>query len=481
MVATPAQAARLAAGAKGGTQGAEAFDAAQRQVASGRDQAIANLQRTAAQAHAPGALTTQLSAQLAQPAATALSTLSTLGAAAGSASTSEDSALGNYMTEANSAIPLIRAEDDRQLGQQIALLNAGRAHSGSSGGGGAPLSDSELRTRLLGMATQNRQAVLTRGEAQFRAALANAQAHLAYSSSSQPEAASQAFRGGITPAGGAPSWFGQAFPGQAQPQGSVSQAAVDALAKRRNAIYATEHGAAQQREQAIITLKNNTYGPGLVEEAQQLGLAAGVDPMRVYGTLTPNYDEEYVNANKKLGLYQDPNQTNVTGQTLPLTQAAKEIGLNPTQAQAIAGKTHFVWSDPNSAANKGLAAFLGKPTDPSQPKVFQVGNTTYDLSTPDGLHAAQQAFMQQGAAAQQYATPVVGDVLDDAKRAVTSGLDFTTWINNLRSTPEFRYDPQSFILGFAQAKPLFDYAAALHSRQATAPADPTTYLDPSAG
>lgn len=457
MAATPAQVAQLAAGAHSGTAGVQAYNDAQAQVAQSRDAAISGLKATAAQAGAPGALTAQLAAGLAQPASVALANLGEMGGVARSAQDSQNAAQSTYMQEASAALPLVRAEADRDLGQKIALLNASKSGGGGGGraSGAASLSDSELRNRLLGMATAIRQQQI--GDLQKRYGV-----ELLATQSQRPTGSGPGEK--ITGRGSFSDPGNYVNPSVGAP--NVYQQALADL----------------QKERVTISQKtNDAYGPGLAGEAQQLGLKAGIDPARVYGVLGPAEDAAYVAANKKLGLYNDPNTQNLTGQTLDPMAAAKQLGYSPVQAQQAAQAKHWIFSSLGSPAYKALSSWLGaNPTAVQGVKPEQRdtnGNLRYELLTPEQQAQAQKAF-RATPFAQQVATNVVGDVLGDAQIAAGKGLDYRTWQINLMDTPEYGADPAAFKLGFAQAAPLFQYAAALHTRQAANP-DPSLY-DPTA-
>lgn len=484
MAASPAQVARLAAGAAGGSAGVAAFDQAQSQVKASRDAATRSLQADAAQAGAPGALTSQLSGDIAGGADTTLGNLNELGSVAAQGQQSQTDATRNYLTEAGAALPLIRAEADRDLGQKIALLNAGRAHSAANG---APLSDAELRNRLLGQATANRQGVLGQAQQQFQVALQDARNHLAYSTSDQPEAAAQPFRAGITgnPVGGGGllgNVVGDVTGAANQMAGGISQARVDDLARRRDAIYQTQHDAALQREQAIANLRNATYGPGIVAEAQKLGIGAGIDPARVMGILPPSYDQAYVSANEKLGLYQDPTKQSVTGTLLSPQDTAASLGWKPDRVKSAFDQNYLDFTDPATAA--AVKSFAESSPNTGQYGTLQTnavtGNPDFVFS-PNGLAQAQKDF-QGSATASRYAANVTADIIKSGLSAAAKGMDLNTWANAL--TPEARLIanqyPDAFKVAYAQLNPVFDYYQALRTRNATIPdtSGGTGFIDP---
>lgn len=449
MVATPGQVARLKAGAAGGSDGVKAYDDAQAQVKQGRDRAINSLKGEAAQLGAPGAFTTQLSSQIAQPAATALANLASQGGVERAAAQSNQQANDVYSVESASGLANVRAQDDRDEQQKEALLAAGRAHSAGGSSGGGTLSDSELRTRLMGMAIAARQGQLSDLQNQYALQAKAFDATAPMQSNGEELSGRGSFAAPLTPS--------------AAP---LYQQAIQKL---------------QQQKQGLATKANALYGPGITTEAEQLGLQAGLDPGLAAGLFSPQDDASYVNANKSLGLYKDPNaaaQQEITGQTLDPLAAGKRIGLTTQQTEEAYNKQHWTFSDPSSNAYKAISAYVA-----NNPKLFPTaqvdanGKPIYAALTPDEQAAAQLAF-RADPSSRLAATNVVSDVLGDAKRAVDSGLDYTTWQSNLMSTPEFRYDPQSFKLGFAQAAPLFQYAAALHSRQTQV--QPQVSYDPSA-
>lgn len=445
-MATPAQVARLKAGAQAGTSGVAAYDDAQRQVAQGRDAAISNLQKVSASVGAPGALVSQLSAQLSAPAATAMANLSQMGASAASVMGQERAGSSTYMNEANAALPLIRAEADRDLGQKIALLNASK--SGGGGGSGSQLSDDELRKRLMGAAQMQREQ------------LAQAQEGKVAAPSFRPGplsgfASNAALREALLAAGNREA--AAAVP-TAEPAVRNPLAGVRAPYSPGNM--------PRMRETALANIQQQLYGPGISNEARQIGVQIGLDPSQVYGVVGPTEEASYLRANKAQGLYVDPASVKepITGQTLDPMSAGERLGLSPEQARALANKTTYVWSDPNSAINRAIAEKVKADKIPAEELTAEfISQLGRDLIAQNPGKFAEN----------------IGDrVINDAHNALGLGLDFDTWRQRLMQTREFGLDPDAFNLAFAQAQPLFTYAAALHTRQTAAPQGPDYLSDP---
>jgi hypothetical protein len=488
MAATQAAKDRVAAGAQGGTAAVNAYDQGRGAVKASRTAAINAMDAEARQFGAPGALTRQLNSTVGQPGTTALGNLGMLGSVAENASQLEDQAANVYKLEAAQALPVITAEDNRDLAQQLEMLAAQRAHAGGGGGGGSfgGLSDAELRNRIMGLALQQRQIL---GQQLAASAARNAQmestsrgyalgrareAHTFVT----PDANQQhmtSYRGGaLSPLdaylqtqnrggpGQPPSEFGtNPQPGQL---GSAGQAEMGRLNQ--------EYG---QRVQALAELlkartNNQVYGPGISGEAQQIALGLGVDPATAYGLVGPNEEASYLRANQAAGLYTPPKPQQVANQTLTAEQAGQALGWKPGDVRRAATAPHWAFSDHSSAAYAAIKAwvaanpklFPNAPTDPN------TGAPSYPAMSPDDQAKAQLAFRALPNA-RDVQTNVVADVLADANTASGRGLDFDTWRQGLMSVPEYRYDPRSFQLAFAQAEPLFVYAAS-HLRNQPVPA-----------
>lgn len=450
-MATPAEVARLQAGATGGTAGVKAFDDAAAQVKTTRNEAIAAMRADNALIRAPAALTAQLEGQLMAPAATALANLSSLGGAAQYARSQDQTGTARYMDEARAALPVITAEIGRDESQREALLAAQNAGRSSSGG---QLSDSELRIRLLGEAESIRRQEELARQQQYQQGLAD----LAGRQRQRVQNIPSGSLGPLGPMGPGSSPTSTASGPQGPlgplgPQGPAQLAApaVDARQFQSQANRVEYDRVHQARAAALARIENELHGPGITREAQQLGIDAGLPAGLVSGLLGPNEERQYLNAQKGLGLYQPPGETRVAQQTLDPMAAARAIGMSTKDAEMASGLRHFLWSDNGSAANKGLLKFV-KERDLD-------GKLYNNLTTPADVAKARADFAATDLG-RQFATNVLADVLADAHRAVGQGLDYTTWRQNLIATPEYEQYPRAFALAFAQAAPLFAYQAA---------------------
>lgn len=456
MAASPQQVARLEAGARAGTAGTAAFDEAQKTVSAGRDQAIRSLATVGKAAGAPGALTAELSAKVAQPAAVALGNLGQMGAVAGSAAASERSATDNYMREANAALPLIRADADRDLGQKIALLNASKSGGGGGGRGGvSSLSDSEVRTRLMGLVLQQRQIAATNAQAQNEHAVQTALTPDATSTwgdaggvgaqlfSKNDASLENAIKAAVPSDGGPP---------RPQPQSTIDaqQAALQA---------------------AITQIKQQQYGPGISNEAVALAPAVGIDPGLATGLFTPQVDANYVAANKKLGLYRDPNT--VTNSTLDPVSAGQNLfnpsggpgeQLSPKQVQDSMNQHYFDWT--SKSLNDDFAKWVKTlPPDQLTGTPDAQGNPT---PSPEQIPALQQAF-ESDPQTQRLQKPLVGDLVAGLQKAARGGNDLGTTWSLLQQDPAFQRFPREFALAVSIVRPVFEYYAAVRQHQTATP------------
>lgn len=175
------KAALLAAIAKAGTAGRQAYEAGQADLAAHRQSAVQAALAGAAQRGAPGELSGQLESTVSQPYDRGIASLT-----AGAASRQGDLAArqansDSYLTQVQGAMPVVRAQAERQLAalrakaemqaakddlslqrSELALAAAQirASTAGRSGGGGAgkPLSDAQLTKRLLGAASIQQEA-----------------------------------------------------------------------------------------------------------------------------------------------------------------------------------------------------------------------------------------------------------------------------------------------------------------------------------
>lgn len=161
-MATQEELARLAAGAQNGTAGVAAYDEALREIKATRQQAIAGL---AAEVRAGGGddqVLTELRGRVERPVGELLDALTAERAAHRGELQRMGEAQLAYQGQVAGALPVLRAEIERdEAAARREMLERLRASGGGGGGGGGSdpneLSDSRLRTYGLGMAELARQ------------------------------------------------------------------------------------------------------------------------------------------------------------------------------------------------------------------------------------------------------------------------------------------------------------------------------------
>jgi hypothetical protein len=421
-------AARLKAGAQGGTAGVAAYDQAASTVKANQASAIKGLKSDLAGVDAPGRLLGSLSAQVRAPGQVALANLADEGAAAGFAQQQETSGTQNYLTEANASLGQIRGEADKALAQQLAMLNASRAGSGGGGGGGgiSSMSDSELRNRLMGLARAKREAMFADAQKQYQDELAHAKATLAY-----PTANSKYEQ------------MKTALPGAQQ---NLSPEMYDRLLARRREIFQTQHSSAVQRDQALQHMQIKAYGPGIASEAQLIGLESGLDPATVYGLIGPKEERAYLQQNEKLGLYKDPNaqRSTYSKSALDPYAAGRQLIGGEKLSSADIGKsvnlTAFDWNGDNELIN-----------------AYKSWLKDAGLSLADDSPQTRAQF-EKTPGASHYAKNVVQEIVNDAKDHAGNGWDFQTWYRALQGNPSFQLYPREYALAATMAQPLFSAA-----------------------
>lgn len=438
-MASTADIARLAAGAKGGTAGVAAYDQAQKQVGSSRDAAVSAIQQSAQQLRAPGALTRNLTSMVGAPATTAMQNLQRYGAADAGAQQQDAQGTSLYSSEASQAIPVINAEANLDLAQKIALLNASTQRSGGAGAKPKVLSNAALKVDLLGAAQQYRaqqaqQAAIDEqkaNNAKYSGAIANAYTNSALGLFGDqlpgtPAPAIPAASAVSAPLGG---WGSVPAPAAPSPL-----AAIPGLAERAQAARAA----------ALANIQQQQYGPGLTTVAQQLADTAGLDPFQTAGILTPQVDQQFLHANEKLGLYKDPNAATIANQIAPVAVAGHALGFAPDLTTRYLGEKYFDWSaDPklNTTFQKWLAlpsqaALAGKPL------------------------ADQQRAFEQAPGSANDAKNIVQDVVADAHAAINRGYDYQTFARQWSAQQIASQHPASVALGLKMVEPLFQYNAA---------------------
>lgn len=414
---------------------------------------------------APGAYTAQLAGQISAPAGVAISNLQQMGGVANAANEAEKGATQTYLGEAQAALPLIAGEQNHQydlqagtenLNQQARMAALARAAASSRA-----LSDSELRNRLLGYAVQQRQALIdaaNQGVTQARPLVAQARNVAVSGAPTQPNTSD----------------FGRRLgPIDATSPGAI----VPRVAPHWNPVNDPAYAAVQTRQQALeqelAQMRAQQYGPGITQVAQQAGIAAGLDPARVTGILTPQVDAAYVAANQKLGLYQDPTKQQYTGSVLDPAQAGKTLGFDDRKVQQVLGTSYVNFGSPrvdaafaawaNASDPNGTKYGKGVITNPNS------GNTQIQF-TDQGLAQARRDF-QTSTTGQRLASNLLADTVKAGVDAAKSGIDITTWANMMTPEEQAYYQANPDVLKFAaaQLQPVFAYYQALRTRQATVP------------
>lgn len=455
MVASAQAKGRVAAGAQGGTAAVNAYDEGAQQVKANSAQAIAQMTAASQQAGAPAALTAQLNAQIAQPAQVALGNLATLGATYNANTQSESDAGNLYKLEAAQALPVINASENADLAQRLNELDASRSHSGGGGGGRGGggvtgnLSDSEIRTRIMGLARQFREQQI--GDLQHRYLVEAAAVKQQRPTGSGP-GEKLTGRGSfydpgnyVNPTVGAPNPY---------------QVALAKLAQERA---------------NVGSQVNKLYGPGISQDAQQIALKIGIPADQAYGLFTPQDDAAYTSANQRLGLYTDPRKSvGVTGQIGdPFTVGQHGLvdtgeKLTRDQIQSSLGRKYYDWNG-DGTLNSAFQKWLGAQT-----------NSAVLNMKPDQQRQAFEADAQN----QRFARPVVDDIVHNLQQAAQQGYGIEAAWSRLQSDPAFQNNQREFQLALSMAQPLFSYYAALRSRQtnpqdaAAAAYDPNASFDP---
>jgi len=448
-MAAPATAvARLEAGAKGGTAGVKAFDDAQQQVKASRNEAIHSLNRDAALVGAPGALTAGLDASLARPAATAMANLSQYGAAAANMNAVDAAGTQTYRDEARQAIGVIDAEARRSEAQREALLRA--SSSGSSGATRAPkqLSDSALRTDLLGAATQARAA-------QAADAAQQAQGYVQGDAFQADHAARLAALNPTPSMGGVVTGPASIWANRTPTVGPTPD---EAVAQSR----ANDQPALQQ---ALAQILNRQYGPGVTADALKLAqpyIDQGIlDPNRVQGLLSPAVEQGYVSANTKLGNYTPPGL--VQNAASDPIQTATALGYQPKQYRDAMRGTYIDWN--SKAIQHAINGWL--KSSPDGPKLEADGD----------VNAIRDAFVAAHPSG-QLTVPIVETIIANAHKAIDAGIDYGTFVHNWtlgRDAIAAHENSDAVNLALAMVRQMFDYRQAQNRQGALTPTGAAPY------
>lgn len=486
-MATPVQVARLEAGAKGGTAGVKSFDDAQAQVGSARQAAVSAMNSEAGKISAPSALTGQLDRLISAPAATATAGLAAQGQAAATTNAADESGTNLYMREASAAIPVINAYANRDLGQKLAALAAQRSSTAGK------VTDEQIRDQFLGQAEAARQQRetgatdryqsdlqrLAQTDMQRRKDSAAVLADPSAGTTGSNQSSAQRARSLGTPSPGA---FGGNVFGALQPTQELAtpQAAMANETQGQQAAFDQQRN---KRMAALAQLQNQLAGPGIAQEATALGEQAGVDPYRLRGIFTPSVDSQYVNAQKALGNYKDPNATSVRDIMLPDEQAAQLAGrigvpgvtgpLSPELVKQITTSQFYDWQS-NKTLNGKFATWVKAPAN------AKVVRENTDKSTGvQNLDALHTAFENDPQAA-SLKTSFVDDIAASAQSAITHHVPFADFVRSALNYPAYAGHGRTLAFMFAKVKPMFDAALVNDTRTAQPGGynDPTAYAGP---
>lgn len=471
-MATAKQVARLAAGAAAGSDGVRAFDEAQANMQGTRNAAISSLRSDTASVNAPSALLGQLSRGVNGATGTGVGNMRSLGGVQDFASRQLGLGTDEYMREASAALPMIDAEAIRDESQRERLLQAGNAGDSiraaaarrAAASSGGQLSDSELRTRIMGLAEQQRAQVAGAATGRAQSRFKNISGDF-LDASGNPVAPPNLSATQIAN-------IGPGAPGS--PNGAVN-ALVTQNQARRKEIFENSIDKEVARQRALLNIQQAQYGPGITGEATQLALKLGVPSAEAYGLFPPSLDNEYVNANKNLGLYNPGGQ--VTGQTLSFSDAAKKVGLDGAKANAAASQQFLDFTSPSTAAAFNSWALRA---DPNGSK-YGAGTTVNPNSgkveinfTDKGLAQAQADFTA-APGSKSFQQNLLGQVLQEGVTAARGGFDLSTFVQS--ASPQMvglsNQYPDVFRLALAQLGPVFDYYTEVRTRQAQAPSSGT--------
>lgn len=448
-MATPAQVARLEAGAKGGTDGVKAFDDAQATVRNARQDAIGAMNADAQKIGAPTALLGQLDRQIGAPANTAIAGLQGQGAAAAATNAADQSGSALYFREAAAALPVINASANRDLSQQIAMLAAQRSRTSA----GSPPSDSEVRVQLMGAAERAR-AQRAQQAVDRDSAVLNRQTGAEQNATNQAESLGH--------------WT-DPMAGVTRDQ-ATTQLEQDRAHNQQ--ILTAAHNNVLQR------IQQQQYGPGITGEAQQIGVDSGLDPNRVAGLLTPADEQSYLRANEGLGLYRNPQATvvrNVMHSNEQAAQLAGRVGvpgvgaaLRPEDVNTILGSTFYDWQS-NKKLNSNFASWVKAPANAKVVRDATASDGTQDLNA---LHTA----FEQSPQGANLKTSYVDDIVASAQSAIKHHVGYDDFVQAAMTYPAYQGRNRTLAFAFAKVKPLFDAATV----GATRTVQPGAYNDPNA-
>lgn len=444
MPAPPAAVARLAAGAQGGTAGVKAYDQAQTAVKGSTTKALGGIQdATAGFAGGTNGLMPSLQHEVAAPGGVALANLARFGAADRAATHAGQAGTSTYMDEANAAVPVIDAEARLNESQREAMLAASISRSSAATKAPKQLSDSQLRTDLLGAAERQRAEDAAQAQ-KLEAQRVMAQSEAAGGGANQTSAARAQLWG--TPSNPSPVVSDpNAGP---QPGGGASPLAG----------YVDTETA---RQQALQNIQQKQYGPGITTLAQEIAqpyVAQGLlDPNRIAGLLSPSYDRTLLGANEKLGLYQEPGK--IANTAADPIATATQLGYDPKQYRAATSATYLDW---NGDAHLKSALAKWTRTDPIGVKAA--------ADAGGNEQAVQHAFLQNHP---EYDNPknIVQDVVQNAHSALVHGIDYQTFYDSWTHDPAALANPDAVRLGLSMVQQLFAYKQA-QARQGAIVAGP---------
>lgn len=290
------KAAALAAGAQGGTAGLQAYQQATQQVQATRDAALASTAQGAQLINAGAPALNDLNAIVRSGADRRLADIAQAQGTFGADQAAANARTGRYFGELSGALPLLQ-ELGRQKGEYAAnkLVQAAADKAAS----GSDLSDSALRTRLMGaaqiqqdQALEPLQARSKKLDAQLKP-LSSREKHIRKALSTMPKASKLLDR--------------------------------KAVGKVRGRLEKELAGLAQKRAKLETKAQRELSVP-LSERARSIGTEAGVEPDRLYGIVGPQQDAQVTGAKQRLAAASVPEPDKVI---------ARSANVDPTMLNQI--------------------------------------------------------------------------------------------------------------------------------------------------
>jgi hypothetical protein len=304
-VANAQKAAALAAGAQGGSAGLAAYNQAAASITGARDAALADAASRSALIGASGVDAT-LGSVISGPTNRRLADIESAKAGVTRDYESASRAHGNYLGEVEKALPIIETLA-RAKGEAEAKKDAADAADKSKA---SELSDSEMRTRLLGAASVEQEAaivdarkkvrtnrrqvrearddrqVATKGRKVRRSRIAQATKRGELKFDDPVSKFVNAARGGLV----------EREKGQPPPR--TYDRAAELEPKKTKRVLQREKRELREAKGVLAATKD----PGFVTgRARQIGIDEGLDPALVYGLVGPSQEAQLGGAQKRVG------------------------------------------------------------------------------------------------------------------------------------------------------------------------------------